>query len=454
MGVRLPTSGLAWWLLVLTAAGATARLTMFSLQAGCALALVILIVGLYVRDRTAGLVAVWVFWLAAPFLRRVFFVYEPLDTEPLALAPFVATAAVAGLELTKVSLSARGLRLLRLVVAGYAIGVPLGVLIAPTSAAFALFAYLTAAGCFVIGYREVDEGRRLALPAALMVATPLLALYAFHQYYLPLPEWDAVWFENADIGTAGSPDGDRVRVWGTLNSPGTFALILGVAGVAFIALARLTPANLIGALAVLGALALTYVRSAWLGLVVAVLAVGLASRGAAIKRVAPLLLVMVALAPLALSDATGAALGERVTTFQNLEQDESADARINRPLGLVPFAVSQPLGRGVGRAGEASQLSDRGGFRHTDNGYLSLVFQVGPIGFLLVMAALLMALRSALRNVRRRREATDVFVLGVLAFLMTILLAGDAFYGVGGMILWYMAGLAVRRAESGPRTAT
>lgn len=448
--LRLPSSGVAWWGLVLIASALTARLTMDSLQLGCTVALVVLTVGLYARNRTAGLVAVWALWLLAPLLRRLFFLIEPIETaEPLALAPFLVTAVVVALELRRVSLSRRSRRLLMAVGAGYAIGIPAG-LVAPASAAFALFAYLTAAGCFVIGYRD-GEARSLALRNVLLVLTPILALYAFRQYYLPLPEWDDVWLETADINSAGSLEEGRVRVWGTLNSPGTFAAILGLAAVAYVTLPRLTPARLVGALPIFGALALTYVRSAWFALVVAILAIAVVTRGAAARRVAAVGVVLAVLAPFALGGSTGAAVGERFGSLGALGQDESAQERSSTSLRLVPVALSLPLGRGVGQAGEATRLAGGGGFRYTDNGYLSLLFQVGPFGFLLVFAAIFTAVRSAWRAAWRGAEARDVLAVGLLSFLAVSMFAGDALFGVTGMVFWYTSGLAMRRDEAHER---
>lgn len=450
-GLRLPSEGVGWWLLVVVCAGGTAQLTMVSVQLGCSLALTILVVGLYFANRSAGLAAMWLVWLVAPFLRRVFFLSDPVEaSDPLALAPFVATAAIVVLEYSRANLDAKSRRLLLLVGAGYAVGAPLGLLLSPTAAAFAAFAYLTAAGCFVIGYREGGPGMRLVLPVVLMVATPVLALYAVGQYYSdPLPEWDAVWLETAEINSAGSPDGDRVRVWGTLNSPGTFALILGTASTALVAYRNFSVARLMAVLVILAALALTYVRSAWLALAVAIVVIAVISRGAAAKQLIPVVLALAVLGPVALSGATGAALTERADSFGQLGTDESAGERVATPLSLVPGAVASPLGRGLGQAGEATRLLSSGGFRYTDNGYLSLLFQVGPFGFVLVMAAVVMAVRRAWRNVWREPDDTNVLVLGLLALFGVALLAGDSLYGVGGMIFWYTTGLAMRRSRAG-----
>jgi putative inorganic carbon (HCO3(-)) transporter len=436
------------------AAGATAQLTMISIQLGCAFAVVVLTLGLYFVNRSVGLVAVWLTWLLAPFLRRLFFLAEPIEkTEPLALVPFLVTAVVVVIELRQVTFSPRTRRLLQLVVAGYALGFPVGLLFFPLAAMFALFTYVTAVGCFVIGYRDADKGWRPVLPTLLMIVTPFLSLYAFVQYFAPLPEWDYVWRNTADIITVGSDDQDRIRVWSTLNAPGTFALVLAVAALAFVAMSRVTPLRLAAAAAVFGALALTYVRSAWFGVVVALLAILIVTRGAAIKRVAPVVAVLAVLAPLTLGGSTGTALTERAESFGSLEHDESTQERIETPQEVLPFALSAPLGSGMGSAGEATKLSDTG-FRHTDNAYLSILYQVGPVGFLLVMSGVVAGIVSAWRNAWRRTAAIDVLACGVLTMFFVTMFSGDHLYGVGGMMIWYMTGLAIRRREMNERRPT
>jgi putative inorganic carbon (HCO3(-)) transporter len=445
----LPGRGVAWWALAALVAVLTARLTMESIQLGCTIALLVLTVGAYVRNRTAALAIVWVVWLIAPFLRRVFLLSEAVQrAEPLAVAPFLLTAAVIVLELTQVELRPRTRRLLLLVAGGYLVGLPIGLLHGPQAAMFAAFAYITAVGCFVIGYREAAE-RRLVLPTVLMVALPVLSLYAIYQYYAhPLPIWDFLWQRGADINTVGSPEHGRIRVWSTLNSPGTFGLVLGVAAITLVAWKRLNAAKVAGAVAVFAALALTYVRSAWIAIAFALLALAFVTRGAAIKRIAPLVIVLAVVGQLAVGGSTGAALSERFSSLGSLNSDESAQARSATPLALVPRAIAAPLGNGLGSAGEATRLNESGaGLRSTDNGYLSLLLQVGPVGWVVVMSGVLTGLVSSWRNAWRRTDTTDVLAFGVLAYFALDLLAGDNLYGIGGMIFWYMCGIAARRRE-------
>jgi hypothetical protein len=439
--------------MVIAVALLTARLTLMSVQYGCTIALVVITVGLYARNRTAGLAALWLCWFLAPFVRRLFLLSEGVvGVEPLALAPFLITAIIAGLELQQMTLTKRLRKLLLYTVAGYALGIPLGFLAAPPAAAFAFFAYTTAAACMIIGYRE-GTTERAVLPRLLVATAPFLALYAFRQYYLlPLPEWDAAWRAASDFGTAGSSDQGRVRVWSTLNSPGTFASVMGVAALAYITTRRIDPWALVGSVAVLGALALTYVRSAWLALFVALIGLILVSRGGAMKRVAPLILVLAALGPVVLGGSTQNAITTRANTFGTLGTDTSGGDRAGSSLILIPAGLSQPIGTGIGQAGEATRLGN-GGIRITDNGYLSLLLQVGPFGFGLILMAAGSAARAARRNAWRRPRGNDLLVFGVIVFSGVISFFGDQLYGIGGMIFWYAAGYAVGRDELEEATA-
>ena len=442
---------LGWWTLVLAASVATAWLTLRSPQLGCTAAVLTLGVGLYVVHRPSGLVVVWLLWLLAPWLRRVFGLAEPLTaSDPLALAPFLLTSIVIALEVYRAQLSRFAVGLLLAASAGYLIGVPAG-LGAPAAMLFALFAYVVAMGCFVLGYREPPRFGSLTLPRVLTIAVPGLALYSIFQYIGPLPAWDDAWLRSVQdtLDSVGAPEEGRIRVFGTLNSPGTFAAVLGLTAVCLLAAKRLDPLRLLGLGLVLAGLLLTYVRGAWVSLVAAGLIVVLASRGRASGRLVLVGgLLVVALAVFAGRGDTGQAIVGRADTLGRLNSDISAQARVETPLELVPEAVTSPLGHGLGSAGEATRLGTSPGLRDTDNGYLSLVYQTGPLGFLLVLGAAAAAGLRAVGNLHRHRSAPiDVLVLGLLGYFAIGLLVGDLLYGVTGMIFWYLLGVGVRRSE-------
>jgi putative inorganic carbon (HCO3(-)) transporter len=446
--VRIPPAAreAGWWLLVLAAALATARLTLIDPQWGCTLALVVLTLGVYARSRRAGLAVVWVAWLLAPGVRRLFgLTGATSDADALSLAPFLLTAAIALLELRAGRLSRGAGRWLLVALAAYALGLPAG-LASPEAALFGAFAYGTAVLAFAVGYREPPRAAP-GLQRVLLIGGPLLAVYGVVQY-VALPSWDETWLNTVDFVTAGAPEHGHVRVFSTLNSPGTFAMILALAALAYLALRRFSPPALAGLAAVLAGLALTYVRGAWGALLLAAIAMTLASRGRMAPRLA--LVAMLTVAGLAIAGAqgsTGAAIVARFDTFGSLGRDESTQTRLATPLSVVPQAAARPLGAGLGSAGEPSRLSTAGGFRYTDNAYLSLLFQLGPLGFALVIAAIAAGMRRAWRGVRASPRGADLVVFGLLVFILIAAWSGDLFYGVTGIAFWYLLGVAWRRDD-------
>ncbi|HEY7623099.1 MAG TPA: O-antigen ligase family protein [Solirubrobacteraceae bacterium] len=443
-----------WWMLVVLASLGTAALTMRSLQWGCTAALVVLAVGTYLANRSAGLAVMWTVWLLVPGLRRVLALEAPTGaSDPLSLAPFLITGCIVSIELYRARMSRFAAGVLTAAGCGYLIGVPAAIS-APQAMAFALLAYTVAVGCFVIGYREPPRIESLTLRRVLLIVTPLLALYGVRQYIGPLPRWDNAWLGSLEgqLTTVGAPEPGHVRAFATLNSPGTLAAVLGLAAVCFLAQRRFDLAKLAGIALVLTALLLTYTRGAWVGVVVGILVVVAASRGRAGWRVVFVGILLVAtLSAVAGKSATGQTIVGRVHTLGRLGSDRSAQQRVATPQTLIPEAVAAPLGRGLGSAGEASRLTATPTFQNTDNGYLSLLYQVGPLGFALVMAAAIAAGVRAVRSVRLHGgEPIDVLVIGMLGFLAFGLLTGDLLYGITGMIFWYLLGVGVRRSELRP----
>jgi putative inorganic carbon (HCO3(-)) transporter len=274
--------------------------------------------------------------------------------------------------------------------------------------------------------------------------TPLLALYGLYQYFVTLPPWDAAWLESVDFSSVGSPEEGRVRIFATLNSPGLLGVVLAVAvlmtmgrrGVGPLAVATMALAG--------AALALTYVRSAWLGLVVGLVGLAIASRGRALPRLVPLALALaLGWGVLSAGGGTSAAVLERAETLSSLGGDTSARARQATPTELLPELAGLPFGHGLGTAGEATRLSDGEGLRASDNGYLALAYQLGIPGALLVMAAILLPVVLTVRGALSRRSPRLPALVGVLAAFLALLATGDQFYGLAGLLLWYVLGTAL-----------
>ncbi len=237
----------------------------------------------------------------------------------------------------------------------------------------------------------------------------------------------------------------KVRVFGDAQQPGR-------AGPAAGTVAALLPDRPHGArrsrspapAIVTVALSLTFVRSAWLALIAAGIAHVVVSRGRSAR-------VVFGAGGGDRGGNPGAVAGEPRRRNDVVERFETIDNLGARRLGDDRSATSRqhaarrrrgaarPRARHGGRVDEAERESE---LRAPDNGYLSLMYQVGPIGFLLVMVALGYMLR---RGVERRRARAPGQELRWLLFAMLdppagAAAAGDEFYGSHGVILWFIGG--------------
>ena len=162
--------------------------------------------------------------------------------------------------------------------------------------------------------------------------------------------------------------------------------------------------------------------------------------------------LIIVLGTLALGATTrvGGLVVERVSTLGSLSEDNSANARQQTFGEALPVALLAPIGHGVGSAGEPAKLSQKEAFSAAvDNGYLGLLYQVGPFGFALVLTAIgtvvvgLVRSRPRTDELRRRRELN----LAVVALLLLLAAATDLFYGALGALLWFYLGQSLAVAE-------
>ncbi len=125
------------------------------------------------------------------------------------------------------------------------------------------------------------------------------------------------------------------------------------------------------------------------------------------------------------------------------------------------MAARAPIGHGLGSAGEATKLKGESLLRAPDNGYLALMYQVGAVGFLLVVAALGYVLAAAWNGARAPGQGQDLrlVLFALFVYLLVTLAAGDEFYGSHGVVLWFIAGQVMaydfrRRAQAAQRVAS
>ena len=335
-----------------------------SIQAGCAFVLVLLVIALYQHDRQLGIVGLLALWFLAPFIRRILALLSgTVANDPLSLAPFLATGALAAIALVQYHVPTKIRVVLLLAAGGFAVGLPLGFVYGPRAAVYAFIAYTSAVSAGVLGFTEGLSSRDSVLRRVLMIGLPVIAAYAIAQRYLPLTRWDQNWVNVTDFYSLGSGRDDKVRVFGTLNSPGTFAALLGLSLLCYLTVVRHKLLAMVGATLLVVALSLTFVRASWYALIVAALAHVVASRGQSARLVLGTMAVTVA-AALALSPVSAAArdVVNRFETITHLGGDRSANDRSGTLSQLLPEAVERPAGprrRHRGRVDEARRQHGR-----------------------------------------------------------------------------------------------
>jgi O-Antigen ligase len=410
---------------------------------------VVLIGVVHTRSRSAGLAALMGLWLLGPLIRRLIDLAETTSgPDLLALAPFAATGVVAIVDYTRYPLSARAWLFPGAALAGLLIGVPAG-FTDPDPLAFGFVAYVAGISGFFIGYAEpVESGRAPQLERVLFLLVPPVALYGLYQALFPLPVWDAEWLDAANNPTFGTKEAGNFRVFATLNAPFTLGAVLTVfSALALVSRRQTAYVTIVGALG-LACMGVTYVRSAWVGLAFAMVLALILGRGRYLTRV--LVLAAAVLALIMFTGPIGAQVVERAQTLGSLGRDVSAQERLRTTSSVLPEALRAPIGAGIGAVGQARVISDVPERRNfPDNGYLALLWQLGPVGFLLIVGSIFgAAIWSARGPVGREWQALRVSAGVALGTLLFLQIGADVLYGVTAPMAWYFAGLLVRIRET------
>lgn len=433
-------------------------LTVRSTQLTLTLALLILLVGVRGQSRTAGLMTLWSYWLLIPMVRRILDLSSTSPAaDPLSVLPFLATGMLALLELREVQLDRRARTVLGLAGAAFLIGLPIGLIAEPTAAVFAAMAYCAGLSALILGWTDqVRLGGGATLRRTFLILLPPLALYGVAQYLFPLSSWDHHWVQTAGVHSIGAPEAGHIRVFSTLNSYFTLAIVLAI-GILF-ALGE-GRRSLLGRLALVPlilALVFTFNRSAWLGLVIGMLVfVAVGRRQAASRVVVGVVVCLAALVVLGNSNPTTRAFTERVTSLGAPGKDVSTQERLATTERLLPQSIRQPVGAGLGQAGIAAERlggSEEASLVDVDDNYLALAYQSGPFALALLLVALAICIGAAAfasTHAEQEQRPERGALLAILVMLVILTASGEVLFGISGAIFWYLCGvaLATRAAE-------
>lgn len=392
-------------------------------------------------------------WAAAPEIRRIYDwaagVYNPVSV--LSLAPLLAGAALIIPVLRGIHLLKRPQQTIMLLFAGaLGYGTLVGLAKNGLGSVYDLANYLVPLLLIpyfsIVPFSGKDIDRVLRTFANLAV---LVAVYGIVQYMV-VPPWDAFWMNNADMMSIGRPYPLEVRVFSSLNSPGpaaaylAFALVpmmlekrwrgtLGWAGVAAVAVCLLT----------------TQVRSAWLVLLVMVAVYILTSSSKGKWKTLIQLGFLAGLLFWIVPKLPGAeVLTARMETLGSVQEDHSYNERLQLWQTLLPTAMNNPIGEGIGSVGQGTKLGndgELGEFGIMDNGLIALLLTFGPAGALVFGAAFLLIFRRLASKLKAKGGEGDYvrLALATWAAAAASLMSENAFPGIKGYLIWMLVGIGL-----------
>ena len=148
----------------------------------------------------------------------------------------------------------------------------------------------------------------------------------------------------------------------------------------------------------------------------------------------------------------GQAVVDRATSIKQGEDDGSVKSRINAVTEFAPKAIVAPLGNGLGSVGQAARVSLKGEPPFVDNGYLTILWQGGLLGFLLMMGSIVYGTLYGARNLGSYRRRDRFPFLAVLVVSAVMHLSGDQLFGLPAVIMWYSLGALMASSED-PKSA-
>jgi hypothetical protein len=246
--------------------------------------------------------------------------------------------------------------------------------------------------------------------------------------YLIAPDWDTLWQINTDMTSIGNPEPLNIRVWSTMNSPGSFASFMA-AGLLFLFCSKSNirfPAMTVGYLAFLLSLA----RSAWGSWFIGLLILSFSFKGKQkIYLICTILFIILTVIVFINIDSFSDRITERLSTFFYLDQDHSANVRQQTYQDLLNQALFSVVGLGLGVS-------------KYDSAILVTLFSLGWLGTGLYLSGILKAILELFRNLNQLEPFACASTAIAISYFTKIFLSVSTIE-VSGMILWSCIALSL-----------
>jgi hypothetical protein len=392
-------------------------------------------------------------WVFAPFLRRLLDIVAPaVGPDLLSLTPFMATVAVAILAYRRYKPPPFINLTVGMVLLGFLVGSVTG-LAAPLALMFGLLAYCSAVLAVYIGYAN-GRDRRFTMEQILMPLVLTASVYGVYQGLCKhLPIWDQTWLLSHTFVSVGSKETGNFRVFSFLNSPYTYASLVAVYLAVLFVSRNVSLLRMLAGLSALMGIFLTQSRGAWVSVVGGLVIITFFTGGKALPRLIGLALTLIGMYVALGSTPAGSAVVQRAASVGAGGNDVSGKSRIGAITDLAPPALAAPIGSGIGSVGAASILNPEPKAALVDNGYLIMLVQVGPIGFLLIGFGIGSMIWVTLKGSTVEDRKSLLPLLAPIGVYVPLSFFSETLYGIPGFILFYALGEALGRRYVDPAVA-
>jgi hypothetical protein len=305
-------------------------------------------------------------------------------------------------------------------------------------------------GALLVVNNATWEEVQADIVALCTIAVPLLSLYAAIQFVF-VPGWDAFWMNNVEMDSIGVPAPFEVRVFSTMASPGPFAYFLLTALTLLTGAVGLT--RWIGLASGGAALALTAVRTSWLGLGLALAYLFAFSSHRVRASIVMAVAVCAVIFPIAFSfPPLQRMLVERVQSMTSLS-DTSYEARALQYAGMFDALSDEPWGRGLALRGALKGKVAANGFEVTDGGFIEIFASLGLAPGVFYLTSILVLIARTFGTGREGKANPGVIAAQAIAIVSFMqLTSGMTFTGEGGILLWAVMGAAIARQQGAARS--
>jgi hypothetical protein len=388
---------------------------------------------------------VWWIWLFAPEVRRLvdyqtgYHNISPVMVTPLLVTGF-AVASVLGRPSVWLRRSMQPFLIYGLVLCyAFAVGLVVNGIL-PACYDFVSWLFPAAFGLFLISDQKRFANIRRELLFAIISGLLAMSVYGIYQFY-EFPPWDSYWLAQSQLTSSGLGLAEQVRIFGPLNSAGPYAVAL----MSSLVFAIVTRGKLRIAAAAFGfpAFALTLVRAAWGGWLLAALFILWRVGGKTRLRIAAVAgAVALVAVPLMTAGPVANLVSARFATFQSLQKDNSFVSRQSLYENFFTSALSEPLGIGFGQIGLASKLTT-GNAAVFDSGILQIPYEFGWAGGIFFIWAVAVIILRAYNAAVHSKDRIVIAGASVFFVLVAENVFASTFGGGLGISLWVGLALAI-----------